>query len=55
MTNDPNASPGVCPFCGATAEDLVGYGAGEYECPECGERVAEDEIMTAEEFKHYNH
>ena len=53
-TNDPNADPGVCPFCGATAEDFIDYGDFEYQCAECEEMVAEDEIMTAEEYRHYN-
>lgn len=53
MTNDPNAAPGVCPKCGCTSEDFIGNGDSaeyEYECPQCGLMLDEDDILSAREW-----
>lgn len=47
--NDPNWVPGLCPNCGCSSEDMMELG-GKWQCPECGEVVRDDDLLTPAEF-----
>lgn len=54
MSNDPNAEPGVCPYCGESVEDsLASLDRDTLICAYCDKVFSVEDIMSVRDYKYY--